>query len=103
MRHVLIFAQHENISFFFYYFFIFSFFLLGGGVRHCYVQIFLLIHKGELESLTYDALIVYVPVNICFSHVRTGLPGLNQYIAEDKATYSRTQRILLKDTAQSPQ
>ena len=29
-------------------------------------------------------LILYIPVNNFFSHVRTGLPGLNQYKAVDK-------------------
>ena len=42
----------------FIYLFIYLFFGGGGGggvggLRHCYAQIHLLIHKGELESLTY--------------------------------------------------
>ena len=38
----------------------------------------------------FFVLILYVPVNI-FNHLRTGLPGLNQYYASDKVSCSRTQ------------
>ena len=33
---------------------------------------------------------LYVPVNI-FQYVGKGLPGLNQYDAADKVSYTRTQ------------
>ena len=32
-----------------------------------------------------------LPSQQFFSHIRTGLPGLNQYYAEDKVSSSRTQ------------
>ena len=45
----------------------------------------------EMIMFVFD-LILYVPVNIFFSYVGMGLPGLNQYLAGINVSCSRTQR-----------
>ena len=47
----------------------------------------------KLKFAFFD-LILSIPVlsKQFFSHVRTGFPGLNQYLTEDKVYCSRTQR-----------
>ena len=44
------------------------------------------------EVCLFDLILNLHPSRQFFSHVRTGLPGLNQYKAEDKVSCSRTQR-----------
>ena len=67
------------------YKFSYLFCIKWGLCLYC-ISRFLLIHYVCLFDL-----ILYVPVNNFFSYVRTGLSGLNQYLARINVFCSRTQ------------
>ena len=46
---------------------------------------------GQLMRFRYSNHMPTAKSQQYFSHVRTGLPGLNQYLVEDRVSCSRTQ------------